>query len=297
MEPVAKVKRFCKAKPNQITDGCLRAGVFPKGFCPMNGSRLPLVRTAHEADARKSKSESFETDVLLNSLDDSVLLPKEICVTPSMRSLRAEEYTRAFQSFLDHSTEHQCMDQFNKTELPNIVASVGNGKSTISVLGVGSGTGEQDLKMIRIIQSQHPGAFIANEVIEPNPHHILAYKEAIKNSPDLKNVSFTWHQQTSMEYEKQAKEGNVEKKYDFIHLIQMLYRVENIANTIKFFHSCLDCYAKLLIIILSEWHGFRRAHIGWKSLAIWEAEFLLSTGEQPLDGILKDTCASPLPLV
>ncbi|XP_060113429.1 carnosine N-methyltransferase 2-like [Heteronotia binoei] len=197
----------------------------------------------------------------LLTITNTASLPKELCVTQCMRSLTAEEYAKAFQSFLDHSTEHQCMDQFNKNELPNIIASIGKGKSTINVLGVGSGTGEQDLKMIRIIQSKRPGVFIKNEVIEPNPQHILAYKEAIKNSSDLNNVSFTWHQLTSMEYEKQAKEWNVGKKYDFIHLIQMLYRVEDIANTIKFFHSCLDCYAKLLIIILS-------GDSGWAS--IWK---------------------------
>ncbi|XP_015263432.1 PREDICTED: carnosine N-methyltransferase 2-like, partial [Gekko japonicus] len=223
MEPVTKVKRVCKTKPSTITDCCVRGGVFPNGFCPMNGPRLLVVRTIDEADgyvARRLKSDRFERDTLLTSSDESASLPKELCVTHSMRSLTPEEYAKAFQSFLDHSTEHQCMDQFNKKELPNIVASLGNGKSTINVLGVGSGTGEQDLKMIRIIQSKHPGAFINNEVIEPNPEHILAYKEAIKNSSDLNNVSFTWHQLTSMEYEKQAKEWNVGKKYDFIHLIQ-----------------------------------------------------------------------------
>ncbi|XP_053110989.1 carnosine N-methyltransferase 2-like isoform X2 [Hemicordylus capensis] len=189
------------------------------------------------------------------------LLPKEHCMTQLMRSLTVEEYAKAFKSFLDHSTEHQCMEQFNQKELPSIVAGLGNGKSTIHVLGVGSGTGEQDLKMIRIIQSKHPGVLVKNDVIEPNPQHILAYKDAVRNSSDLKNVSFTWHQLTSMEYEKQLKEQNMQKKYDFIHLIQMLYRVEDIANTIMFFHSCLDCYAKLLIIIVS-------GHSGWTS--IWK---------------------------
>lgn len=36
---------------------------------------------------------------------------------------------------------------------------------------------------------------------------------------------------------------------------QMLYRVEDIPNTIKFFHSCLDHQGKLLIIILSGKRG------------------------------------------
>ncbi|XP_060632077.1 carnosine N-methyltransferase 2-like [Anolis sagrei] len=253
MEPKAKVKRVFKPKQSKIADGCRRVGVFPKGICPINGSRLPLVRAINEDDeheSRKVKDATFDQEILLTPSKNT-----ELSAFQPMRSLTVEEYAKAFKSFLEHSTEHQCMEQFNKEELPSIIASLGNGKSTINVLGVGSGTGEQDLKMIKIIQAKHPGVFIKNEIIEPNPQHILAYKDAVMGS-DLKNVSFTWHQMTSMEYEKQAKEKSMQKKYDFIHLIQMLYRVENIASTIKYFHSCLDKHAKLLIIILSGNSGW-----------------------------------------
>ncbi|KFO81145.1 Histamine N-methyltransferase, partial [Cuculus canorus] len=134
--------------------------------------------------------------------------------------------------------------------------SLGNGKSTINVLGVGSGTGEQDLKMIRILQAAHPGVFIDNEIVEPNPQHVAAYKELVNQAPDLQNVSFIWHQLTSSEYKQQVKEKGAHKKFDFIHMIQMLYRVEDIPNTIKFFHSRLDHHGKLLIIILSDSSGW-----------------------------------------
>ncbi|KAJ6665428.1 hypothetical protein lerEdw1_003268 [Lerista edwardsae] len=241
--------RVFRTNPSNIADGCLKVGVFSNGFCPMNHSKSPLVRTIDEDHEYGSRNTNM------------AFISQELCLTQPMRSLTVEEYAKVFKSFLDHSTEHQCMEQFNEKELPSIIASLGHGKSTINVLGVGSGTGEQDLKMIRIIQAKHPGIPVKNEVIEPNPQHILAYKNAVRNSSDLKNVSFTWHQLTSMEYEKLVKEQNLQKKYDFIHLIQMLYRVEDITNTIKFFHSYLDCYAKLLIIILS-------GESGWAS--IWK---------------------------
>ncbi|XP_023787154.1 carnosine N-methyltransferase 2-like isoform X2 [Cyanistes caeruleus] len=193
---------------------------------------------------------NFEAEILTTPHDNS-----ELYMIPSMRSLTAEEYVEAFKSFLDHSTEHQCMDEFNKEQMPNIVAGLGTGKSTINVLGVGSGTGEQDLKMIRILQAVHPGVSIDNEIVEPNPQHVAAYKELVNQAPDLQNVSFIWHQLTSLEYEQQVKEKGTHKKFDFIHMIQMLYRVEDIPNTIKFFHSCLDHHGKLLIIILSAADG------------------------------------------
>ncbi|NXK17169.1 HNMTL methyltransferase, partial [Arenaria interpres] len=179
-------------------------------------------------------------------------------VIPSMRSLTAEEYVEAFKTFLDHSTEHQCMDEFNKEEMPNIVA--GTIFRPHHPLHTGfsqrSTQGEQDLKMIRILQAAHPGVFIDNEIIEPNPQHVAAYKELVNQAPDLQNVSFIWHQLTSSEYEQEVKERGTHKKFDFIHMIQMLYRVEDIHNTIKFFHSCLDHHGKLLIIILSDSSGW-----------------------------------------
>ncbi|XP_014726329.1 PREDICTED: carnosine N-methyltransferase 2 [Sturnus vulgaris] len=196
-------------------------------------------------------SMNFEAEILTTPHDNS-----ELYMIPSMRSLTAEEYVEAFKSFLDHSTEHQCMDEFNREQMPNIMAGLGIGKSTINVLGVGSGTGEQDLKMIRILQAVHPGVFIDNEIVEPNPQHVAAYKELVNQAPDLQNVSFIWHQLTSLEYEQQVKEKGTHKKFDFIHMIQMLYRVEDIPNTIKFFHSCLDHHGKLLIIILSDSSGW-----------------------------------------
>lgn len=51
-----------------------------------------------------------------------IFVSQELYVVPSMRSLTAEEYVEAFKSFLDHSTEHQCMDEFNKEEMPRIMA-------------------------------------------------------------------------------------------------------------------------------------------------------------------------------
>ncbi|NXR73420.1 HNMTL methyltransferase, partial [Pycnonotus jocosus] len=185
---------------------------------------------------------------------------------PPMRSLTAEEYVEAFKTFLDHSTEHQCMDEFNKEQMPNIVAGLHHckrHKAEPASLLLGDFLAGVDLKMIRILQAVHPGVSIDNEIVEPNPQHVAAYKELVNQAPDLQNVSFIWHQLTSLEYEQQVKEKGTHKKFDFIHMIQMLYRVQDIPNTIKFFHSCLDHHGKLLIIILSDssgWASLWRKH-------------------------------------
>ncbi|XP_039558667.1 histamine N-methyltransferase B-like [Passer montanus] len=60
-----------------------------------------------------------------------------------MRSLLADldRYVQSFRLFLENSTEHQSMQDFVERHLPDVIASIGNGKSTINVLSVGGGAG------------------------------------------------------------------------------------------------------------------------------------------------------------
>lgn len=50
----------------------------------------------------------------------------------------------------------------------------------------------------------------------------------MNQAPDLENVSFSWHQLTSSEYEQQVKEKGSHKKFDFIHMIQVMEYCFNI---------------------------------------------------------------------
>uniref|UniRef100_UPI00398E6798 histamine N-methyltransferase-like isoform X1 n=1 Tax=Pristiophorus japonicus TaxID=55135 RepID=UPI00398E6798 len=171
-------------------------------------------------------------------------------------------YLKTFNLFLDRSTEHLCMQKFIDENLPDVVASIGkNGSSSLNVLGVGSGSGKIDFEILGKIQSKHPGLLIDNEVVEPNPEQISSYKALVKEKSQSLNISFTWNQMTSEEYEKKAKERNEIKKFDFIHMIQMLYFVESVHDSIKYFHSLLEPNGKLLIIIVSDDGGW---HALWK---------------------------------
>lgn len=51
---------------------------------------------------------------------------------------------------------------------------------------------------------------------------LLFETELVNQAPDLQNVSFIWHQLTSLEYEQQVKEKGIHKKFDFIHMIQVM---------------------------------------------------------------------------
>ncbi|XP_026529315.1 histamine N-methyltransferase isoform X2 [Notechis scutatus] len=178
----------------------------------------------------------------------------------TMRSLFSNHshYVETFQVFLKKSTEHQCILDFIHKKLPQLISSISNGKTDINVLSVGGGSGEIDLEILARLQSDYPGVIIHNDVIEPNAEQINSYKERVAKTPDLKNVKFTWHKETSLEYENRIMDSKEMGKWNFIHMIQMLYYVKDMPATIRFFHSLLEPGAKLLIILVSGRSGWAK---------------------------------------
>ncbi|XP_005153812.1 histamine N-methyltransferase isoform X1 [Melopsittacus undulatus] len=175
-----------------------------------------------------------------------------------MRSLFTDpdRYLQSFRLFLANSTEHQCMQEFMERQLPSVIGSIGNGKSAINILSVGGGAGEIDLLILSKIQARYPGVTINNHVIEPSADQIFKYKEHVAATSNLENVKFTWHEETAYEYESRMSAEKKTKKWDFIHMIQMLYYVKDVSATIRYFHSLLEEQAKLLIILVSGTSGW-----------------------------------------
>ncbi|NXT88774.1 HNMT methyltransferase, partial [Anhinga rufa] len=140
-----------------------------------------------------------------------------------MRSLftNPARYLQSFRLFLANSTEHQCMQEFMERQLLAVIASIGNGKSTINILSVGGGAGEIDLLILSKLQARYPGVTINNEVIEPSADQIFKYKERVAETTNLENVKFTWHKETAYEYESRMNAEKKSKKWDFIHMIQV----------------------------------------------------------------------------
>ncbi|MBN3297878.1 histamine N-methyltransferase [Amia ocellicauda] len=174
-------------------------------------------------------------------------------------------YLRSFQLFLDRSSEHQSMQKFINGTLPDILARIGDGKSSIDVMGVGSGGGKIDLQMLSQLQSKHPGVSITNEIVEPSGEMINNYKELVSKTPDLENINFTWHMMTSSEYELLRTEKNITTKMDFIHMIQMLYYESDPGARVKFFRSLLNQTGKLLLILGSGTSGWAKLRNTYKS--------------------------------
>ncbi|XP_041662446.1 histamine N-methyltransferase-like [Cheilinus undulatus] len=178
----------------------------------------------------------------------------------SLKSLVHDDsrYQKSFQLFLERSSEHQCMRDFIQNILPDILASIGDGKSQINVIGVGSGAGEIDLEMLSVLHLKHPGVTVDNEVVEPSSQQLHNYKVLVSQKPGLDYINFTWNKMTSSEFEQHWKAKTMTKKADFIHMIQMLYYVKDPEATVSFFQSLLNKNGKLLIILVSGESGWGR---------------------------------------
>ncbi|XP_076119701.1 histamine N-methyltransferase-like [Alosa pseudoharengus] len=176
------------------------------------------------------------------------------------RSLIEDEnrYNKSFQLFLERSSEHQCMQEFIHGVLPEIFTKIGKGKSSLNVLGVGSGAGQMDLQMFSQMRLKLPGITVINEVVEPSGDMLFKYKVLVQKTPNLEYINFTWNKMTASEFESHWKESKLDKKFDFIHMIQMLYYVKDPEATVSFFRSLLSENGKLVIILVAGQSGWGR---------------------------------------
>ncbi|KAJ0033707.1 hypothetical protein NQD34_000814 [Periophthalmus magnuspinnatus] len=109
--------------------------------------------------------------------------------------------------------------------------------------------GNIDREILAQLHLKHPGVLVDNEVVEPSSQQLQKYRELVSQEPNLDFVNFTWNEMTTTEFEEHWRQKNITKKADFIHMVQVLYYVEDAEATISFFHSLLNKNGKLLIII------------------------------------------------
>ncbi|KAK7901400.1 hypothetical protein WMY93_018169 [Mugilogobius chulae] len=168
-----------------------------------------------------------------------------------------DRYQTVLKTFWKFSTQHQVQREFIRSTLPDILASIGNGKSQMNIIGVGSGEGKLpkkckvDVEMLSQLRLKHPGLLLENEVVEPSAQRIHKFREMVADMSDLDPVKFIWNQMTASEFEEQWRQREIKKKADFIHLFHVLYFVEDAGATISFFQSLLEKNGKLLINIVS----------------------------------------------
>uniref|UniRef100_A0A3P8SW98 Histamine N-methyltransferase n=1 Tax=Amphiprion percula TaxID=161767 RepID=A0A3P8SW98_AMPPE len=167
-----------------------------------------------------------------------------------------------FQFYLEHSEEHKAMLQCVQNVLPGEFTRIGAGKSSLDVLGVGSGGGEMDVHMLSLLQSMFPAVSITADIVEGSSKLSDNFKALVAKTANLQTIPFDWHVMHSGDYENQVKAKGDIKKFDFIHMIQMIYYVDNLGETIKFYQSLLKKNGRLMVIVEAANSGW---DLLWKS--------------------------------
>ncbi|KAM6955429.1 histamine N-methyltransferase A-like [Lycodopsis pacificus] len=166
---------------------------------------------------------------------------------------------QSFQFYLQHSGEHKAILQSLHNILPGEFKRIGVDQSSLDVLGVGSGGGEVDVEILTLLQSTFPAVPITTDIVEGSTQLTDNFKALVAKTPNLQKIPFAWHLMSSENYETQVKAKGDMKKFDFIQMIQMLYYVDNLADTITFYQSLLKNNGRLMIIV-------EAANSGWDIL-------------------------------
>ncbi|KAK5861354.1 hypothetical protein PBY51_022759 [Eleginops maclovinus] len=151
-----------------------------------------------------------------------------------------------YQVYLEQSGLHKGIIQGVHNVLLGEFQRIGAGKSSLDVLGVGSGGGEMDTHMLTLLQSTFPAVHITADIVEGSQKLTDNFKALVAN---LHKTSFAWHLMNSEDYERRVKAKGDMKTFHFIHMIQMIYYVDDMADTIKFYHSLLKNNGRLMIIV------------------------------------------------
>lgn len=103
--------------------------------------------------------------------------------------------------------------------------------------------------MLSLLQSVFPAVPITADIVDGSIQLTESFKALVANTANLQKIPFTWHIMNSEDYEKQENAKEDKKKFDFIHMIHVLYYVDDLNETLKFHHSLLKNNGRILIIL------------------------------------------------
>ena len=186
-----------------------------------------------------------------------------------------EYYYKSFDVFKSKTGQFLKNVEIMRDHMPSIIQKrlhLERERAYFNILSVGSGTGDMDLEILKIVKDElhksqgcHPMK-IFNRAIELNKYPCDLYKAAIKNLNDEQTV-FDVRQQNFEEY---IKEFTMEQhKFDIIHFIHSIGYYDNIESVLKHcIENDLNDEGRLVLIVArpfcspvldkqhySDWHG------------------------------------------
>ncbi|XP_074515857.1 histamine N-methyltransferase-like [Sebastes fasciatus] len=169
-----------------------------------------------------------------------------------------------FLFYLEQSGDHKIILQFLHHILPGQFKRIGAGRGSLDVLGVGSGGGNMDVELLTLLQSTLPAVPITADIVEGSSELTDIFKALVAKTTNLQTIPFAWHFMKSEDYEMEVKAKGDMKRFDFIHMVHMIYFLDNLDDSIKFYHSLLKKNGMLMIIVQADGTGW---DILWKTYA------------------------------
>ncbi|XP_022080437.1 histamine N-methyltransferase-like [Acanthaster planci] len=168
-----------------------------------------------------------------------------------------DHYVKAFKVFCSRSAKFSVYsDWVDKVFSKAVVSKLQTSSDTqeeLRVLGVGSGSGEMDCKMLEKLSKRFPR--IDNRVVEPSQELVDKYQALVQSKAgDLQGVKCDWRHETIEQYEEA---GNL-TKFHVISAVHSMYYVDNFDSTLMYLYNCLVPGGVLATILLSENSGLSR---------------------------------------
>ncbi|XP_028291632.1 histamine N-methyltransferase A-like [Gouania willdenowi] len=165
-------------------------------------------------------------------------------------------YVENFNFYLKHTELDKLISHELDQVLQEQLKSVGANKSSLDVLGVGSGGGEKDVQILSLLQSLFPSTPITTDIVDGSSELINNFKALVAKTDTLQTIPFTWHVMRSEDFELQVKASPDVKKFDFIHMIHVIYYMEDVDETLRFYHSLLKNNGRIMIVLNAAGHGW-----------------------------------------
>ena len=142
-------------------------------------------------------------------------------------------YSKSHRVFLDKSRQTEKINDLIQLRIPPLIDEKKIFKEqSLNVLSIGSGNGQADLFVLKVIKEQlmktdlGHGVKIFNRAIDPNLYSCDLYRAAIENLPSPLNdgkVAFEICQQSFEEYQQSHREP---LSFDIVHFIHSIYYVD-----------------------------------------------------------------------
>ncbi|XP_074616719.1 histamine N-methyltransferase-like [Acropora palmata] len=142
-------------------------------------------------------------------------------------------YIDSFKLFETKSNQLRKTEEMLRERLPSLVARRLHDSQQLNILSVGSGNGEKDFLVLKIIRESlrsndnGTGVKIFNRGIEPNTYFCDLYNEAIENMltpSDDQATKFEICEQSFQEYSQHTEKYPV--KFDVVHFIHSIYYLD-----------------------------------------------------------------------